>query len=437
MSQENIQVQDPCAGGKTNEPESCQTKCLAATVPGVISSRACVLYGARWVLAPIQNVIHLIHGPIDCAYYSGTVRRKSYEVFSTDMREEDVIFGGSGKLERSIRDAIMLRPGSDAVLVYSTCTTGLIGEDIEKACREAEEKHGIPVAPVNCSGFRGESQKNGHDEAAKVIYERFMSRCKPGIIKNGVNILGEFNMGGDLKVIESMLGALGINVICAVSGKASVRNLALARGAELNIVHCRSTGGMLAKYMEQDNGIPQIKASFFGIEENSSSLKEVGRFFRVKDAEEYVSKEAAKTREAIKPYASVLSGKKIAMFFGASRMASMTRAFRELGMDVVFAGSQYGSKGDYAEAQSKLEKTTVMLDDAGLDELCGFLRKTGPDLMVGGTREKYAAHKMGIPFLLFPQIDLPYAGYSGFVNLARDIALTVRAPVWGTIGGLK
>lgn len=436
MAQQSIQEKGPCDAAKPGEPEACQTKCLQPTLPGVISSRACVLYGARWVLAPVKNVIHLVHGPVDCAYYSGTVRRRCYEVFSTDMREEDVIFGGSDKLEGSIRDALLLRPDSDAVLVYGTCTSGLIGEDVEKTCRIAQEKHGIPVVYVNCAGFRGESQKSGHDEAARVLYEHFISRGKSGIVRNGVNILGEFDMGGDLEEIEKMLSALGVKVLCAVSGRCDAHSLALAKGAELNVVHCRSTGGMLAKYMEKDLGIPQIKASFFGIEETGNSLREIGGFFRAKETEEYIACEEKKTREDIKPYVSALTGKKIAMFFGASRMASMTRAFRGLGMDVVFAGSQHGSAGDYAEAERKLEKTTVMLDDAGLDELCAFLRKTGPDLMVGGTREKYAAHKMGVPFLLFPQIERPYAGYTGYVNLARDVAFTVNAPAWALAEGM-
>jgi nitrogenase molybdenum-cofactor synthesis protein NifE len=238
-----------------------------------------------------------------------------------------------------------------------------------------------------------------------------------------------------IKCVESgeMMALFAANNICKGMVKYAEQNGRARRGAELNIVHCRSTGGMLAKYMEKDLGIPRIKASFFGIEETTNSLKEIGRFFRADGTYDYVAIESSRTCDAVAPFAALLKGMKIAMFFSASRMASMTRAFRELGMDDVFAGSQHGSKGDYAEAERKLEKTAVMLDDAGLDELCGFLRKTDPDLMVGGTREKYAAHKMGIPFLLFPQIDKPYAGYTGFVNLARDIALTVHAPVWDAV----
>jgi nitrogenase molybdenum-cofactor synthesis protein NifE len=38
--------------------------------------------------------------------------------------------------------------------------------------------------------------------------------------------------------------------------------------------------------------------------------------------------------------------------------------------------------------------------------------------------------KLGIPFLVFPQENDPFAGFRGFVNLARQAAGLVSAPVW-------
>ena len=74
-----------------------------------------------------------------------------------------------------------------------------------------------------------------------------------------------------------------------------------------------------------------------------------------------------------------------------------------------------------------------MIDDAGVHELMKFLHQNRPHLMVGGNREKFMAHKLGIPFLVFPQQNSPYAGFNGFVNLAREAAAIVTAPVWDMI----
>ncbi|RYD03914.1 hypothetical protein N752_17685 [Desulforamulus aquiferis] len=64
------------------------------------SEGLCLLWG-RVVLNPVTDAIHLVHGPIGCASYTWDIRgslssgselyRNS---FSTDLKEQDVIFGG-------------------------------------------------------------------------------------------------------------------------------------------------------------------------------------------------------------------------------------------------------------------------------------------------------------------------------------------------------
>ncbi|NSB81147.1 nitrogenase molybdenum-iron protein alpha/beta subunit [Clostridium beijerinckii] len=76
-------------------------KCDGDSVSGSVSQRACVYCGARVVLNPITDAYHIVHGPIGCASYTWDIRgslssgdnlyRNS---FSTDLSEQDVIFGG-------------------------------------------------------------------------------------------------------------------------------------------------------------------------------------------------------------------------------------------------------------------------------------------------------------------------------------------------------
>lgn len=405
--------------------------CERRTLPGVISQRACLLYGARWMLAAIRDAVHLIHGPVGCAYYSQTVRQKNYKVFSTGLGEKEIIFGGGEKLEEAIREAVSLYPRSSAVLVYTTCAAGLIGEDVEAICKQAAAALGLPVVPVNCPGFGGVSQGDGHDVAAAALLEHFIGRGSAGTpLENSVNILGEFDVQGDLKEIEQLLQRLGLNIICAVSGRATVKNLARAHRARLNIVHCGRTGRWLARRMEERFGIPWQKVSFFGLDATAAALQAIAAFFNRPEAAAWVEKEAEATRQRALPYLGRLAGKRVALFFGASRMGSMAGAFRELGMEVVLCGSQFGCQEDYTESRRCLGRGTPLIDDAHQRELEEFWHRYRPDLLVGGTRERFVAHKMGIPFLVFPQETSPYAGFNGFVHLAREAAALVGAPVW-------
>ncbi|RPF49782.1 nitrogenase molybdenum-cofactor synthesis protein NifE [Thermodesulfitimonas autotrophica] len=404
--------------------------CGQPTVPGVISERACAFYGARWVLAPIPDVIHLVHGPVGCAYYGRNVRRKGYRLFSTNLEERDVVFGAGEKLYRAILEACTLVPDARAVLVYATCVVGITGEDLPGICKRAARVVGRPVVPVNAPGFCGASQAAGHDIAARVLLEHFIGKEAGEPVENGVNLLGEFNVQGDLDEIEALLEQLGLKLICAISGRASVATMAQAHRARLNIVHCRRTGHFLAEGMREKFGIPYVKVSFFGIEETATALRVIGQFFGATEVEEVIAQGIRAAKVAAAPFLSKLGGKRVGLFFGASRIGSMAKAFKELGMDVVLAGSQFGCQEDYQEAGNKVASGTVLVDDAHERELLEFVTYRQPHLWVGGTKERFLMQKLGIPFLVFPQENDPFAGFRGFVNLARQAAGLVSAPVW-------
>jgi nitrogenase molybdenum-cofactor synthesis protein NifE len=412
-------------------------KCGEPTIPGLLSERSCVFYGARWMLAAIPDVVHLVHGPAGCAYYGSTVRRKGYRVYSSMMEERDIVFGGSGRLHAAILEAVKREPGAHAVLVYATCAAGLIGEDLDAVCRKASRATGLQVVPVNSPGFCGRSQASGHDLAAGVLLRHFIGGSrKRKLIPGGVNILGEFDVQGDLNEIEALLRRLGLRIICAFSGRAPTAAMAEVGRAQLNIVHCRRTGHMLAEGMHKQYGTPFIKVSFFGLEETAASLRRIGEFFNLDSAvvEDVIESGRAEAGRMSGPFLKRLRGKRAALFFGASRMGSMTRAFGDLGMDVVMIGSQFGCRNDYEDADPKVAEGTLVLDDAPEQELEVFMHRHHPDLMCGGTKEKYLAHKLCVPFLVFPQESSPFTGFRGFVNLARDVAGLVSAPVWRLAG---
>src|SRR5574344_846412 len=89
--------------------------CNKASLAGSVSQRACVFCGSRVVLYPIADALHLIHGPIGCAAYTWDIRGSLSSgpelhrlSFSTDLRELDVIFGGTAKLHASLDELIEL-----------------------------------------------------------------------------------------------------------------------------------------------------------------------------------------------------------------------------------------------------------------------------------------------------------------------------------------
>ena len=126
---------------KTNDTPNPVIQANVRTVPGVITSRGCCYAGCKGVvMGPIKDMIHITHGPIGCSYYTWNVRRNKAKgeeggqnfieyVFSTDMQESDIVFGGVNKLKAAIKEAVeIFHP--KAIGIYATCPVGLIGDDI-------------------------------------------------------------------------------------------------------------------------------------------------------------------------------------------------------------------------------------------------------------------------------------------------------------------
>ena len=84
--------------------------CGDESLAGAVGQRACVYSGARIVLNPMTDVLHLVHGPIGCASYTWDIRGSTTSgptlyknSFSTNMKETDIIFGEEMKLAVCIR----------------------------------------------------------------------------------------------------------------------------------------------------------------------------------------------------------------------------------------------------------------------------------------------------------------------------------------------
>jgi len=177
-------------------------ECQRPTIPGIMSQRACTFNGARWVLAPIKNSLHLVHAPADCAFYGQNVRKKNYMILSTDLIEKDIVFGAARKLEESIVEADKIFDSYDLVFVYATCTAAQIGEDIEWSIKMVKDRVNKILIPVIVPGFSGYSQADGHYIAQRAIASYILKNFeKTEEIEDSVNIIGEYNVAGESQVI--------------------------------------------------------------------------------------------------------------------------------------------------------------------------------------------------------------------------------------------
>ena len=401
------------------------------------------------MLYPIADALHLVHGPIGCAVYTWDIRgalSSGPELhrlsFSTDLQEMDVIFGGEKKLRRALLELIN-RHSPKAAFVYSTCIVGIIGDDLEAVCKDVTAITGIPVIPVQSEGFKG-NKRAGYQAACDAMFRLIGTGETTDISKFSLNILGDFNLAGEIWMIREYYEQMGLKVVANITGDGRVDDICRAHGAGLNVVQCSGSTMQLADMMEDKYGVPSLRVSYFGIEDMSEALYDIARFFQQKypndpEADQIMERTKALVQEKVselvpklEKYRKALAGKKAAIYVGGSFKAfSLVKAFRLVDMEVVMVGSQTGTEEDYRELEAITDPGTVIIDDANPLELNSFLKEKEVDIFVGGVKERPIAYKLGVGFCDHNhERKEALAGFQGMLNFAKEVHGTVTSPVW-------
>ena len=417
--------------------------------PGEGTERSCAYDGARVVLMPITDVIHLVHGPIACAGNSWDNRgaRSSGSQlfrrgFTTEMLENDVVFGGEKKLYKAILELAGRYPEAKAMFVYATCVTAMTGDDVEAVCKAAGEKTPMPVIPVNTPGFIGD--KNiGNRLAGEVLFKYVIGTAEPEYTTDyDINLIGEYNIAGDLWGMLPLFDKLGIRVLSCFSGDARFEDLRYAHRAKLNVIICSKSLTNLAKKMQKVYGMPYLEESFYGMTDVAKALRDIARELdnvvgglekrtMQERVERLIEAEEAKCRERIAPYRERLEGKRAVLFTGGVKTWSMVNALAELGVEILAAGTQNSTLEDFYRMKALMHKDARIIDDTSTAGLLSVMYEKMPDLIVAGGKTKFLALKTKTPFLdINHGRSHPYAGYEGMVTFARQLDLTVNNPIW-------
>ena len=415
--------------------------CEKESLAGSVSQRACVFCGSRVVLYPIADALHLVHGPVGCAAYTWDIRGSLSSgpelhrlSFSTDLTEEEVIYGGEKKLYKALSELIAeYKPR--AAFVYATCIIGLIGDDVQAVCTKVEKERHIPVIPVHSEGFRG-TKKDGYKAACEALFrltEKDNDTPVPGM---SINILGDFNLAGETWIIKEYYRRMGVDVTACMTGDGRVEEIGRSHRSALNVVQCSGSMTYLAKMMEDAYGIPFKRVSYFGIEDTADALYNVARHFGdeqvLRRTEELVLREVKRIYPEIERYRTFLEGRRAAIYVGGSFKAfSLVKALRHLGIETAVVGSQTGNREDYEYLKEICDEGTVIVDDTNPLELSRFMMEKEVDLLIGGVKERPIAYKMGVAFCDHNhERKIALAGFEGMLNFCREVYSSIMSPVW-------
>ncbi|GAA2182613.1 nitrogenase molybdenum-iron protein alpha chain [Brooklawnia cerclae] len=494
----HIIVNDP------QEPD--QIEANARSVPGIITTRGCCYAGCKGVvLGPVSDIVHIVHGPVGCSYYAWMTRRNQSGnsvdtngvpnyinyAFTTDLTEHEIIFGGEKKLMQAIREANeIFHP--KAIAVFSTCPVGLIGDDVHAVAALAKAELGINVFGFSCEGYKGVSQSAGHHIANNGLFKNVVGTedLPEEELTNPfrINLLGEYNIGGDAFELERVFEKCGFDLVSTFSGNAQYSDLAHAQEANLNVVMCHRSINYMAEMMETKYGIPWLQVNFIGAESTAKSLRKIARYFGDEDliarVEQVIAEEMAELEPIRQDVRSRTQGKTVMLYVGGSRAHHYQALFADIGMPTVAAGYEFAHRDDYEgsrvtptikmDADSRnieelsvsadpdefrarktteellaleagglkfadyegmmpeMAKDALVIDDISHHELEVLIEYYKPALICSGIKDKYVVEKMGVPCKQLHNYDYggPYAGFQGAVNFYQEIDRVVNAAVW-------
>jgi len=429
----------------TNMDKLTESNCAAEKKDKVCRSRggeSCAFDGAMIVLQPIADTAHIVHGPIACCGNTwegrGTLSAKGdlHKMgFTTDMNEIDIVYGSGEKLFNAIvKTCETARPA--AVFVYATCVSGLIGEDIGSVCKRAENKLGVRIIPVEAPGFVG--PKNlGNRIAGEVLLEYVIGTGEPASTTDcDINLIGEYNIAGDLWLIEPVLNAAGIRVLSRITGNASFEEITHAHRAKLNVVVCSRALINIARTMETKYGIPFVEVSFFGRTEMAKALRAIAQKLQSpgrallsglhENVEAVIAHEELQLEEKLKRFEH-LRGKKAVLYTGGVKSWSFISALGDLGLEVVAVGTKKSTFEDEEKMRELLGQDAPLVEDVAPKNLLKLLIERKADILIAGGRNQCLAIKEGFPFVdVNQERHAAYAGYDGLINLAQDIDSSIK-----------
>lgn len=400
----------------------------------------CATSKAACMTVLIQDAAVISHGPVGCASclhefaftyrvnypLRGIERPTPRRIFSTNLKEKDTVYGGNIKLANTIRE-VYERTHANAIFVLTTCAAGIIGDDVESVCNEAEEELGIPVVAIFCEGFRSKVWTTGFDAAYHGIARKLIQKPR----RRRDDMINVINFWGS-DVFYEWVAPFGAkpNYIIPFS---TVNGLKYASEAAATVQACSTLGSYLGAVLEQDFGVPEIPAAPpYGIAQTDRWFRALGKILGKEEiAEKIIAEKKKEYLPKIEALREKLAGKTAYVTAGAAHGHALLDVLGELGIKAVGAAI-FHHDPIYDSGREENDQLAQRVADYGNVfnynvcnkqefELVNALNRLRPDVLLArhGGMTLWGA-KLGIPSLLIG--DEHYSmGYEGLVNYGERI----------------
>ena len=176
----------------------------------------CQPAGAQFVSIGVKDTIGLVHGGQGCVMFVRLLIsqhfKESFEIASSSVHEEGAVFGALNRVEEGVDVLLMRYPDLKIIPIISTCSTEIIGDDIdgvviklnEGLLKEKYAGREVHLIPIHTPSFVG-SMVSGYDVAVKDFVEYFATKGKPS---QKINLITGWVNPGDVTELKLLLAEM-------------------------------------------------------------------------------------------------------------------------------------------------------------------------------------------------------------------------------------
>ena len=426
----------------------------------------CQPCGAQYASIGIKDCIGIVHGGQGCVMFVRLLFsqhfKDSFELASSSLHEDGAVFGACGRVEEAVDVLLMRYPHVKVVPIITTCSTEIIGDDINGVVRKLDEQllkrkyagREVYLVPVHTPSFVG-SMVSGYDLAVHDFVKAFAQKDRP----NGkLNLITGWVNPGDVTALKHLLAAIEVDATVLFEiesfdsplmpegnhtshGSTTVAELAGTANALGTIALNRYEGGRAADYLEDRFGVPAIIGPTPIEIRNTDTFLQRVKELTGKAIPGSLVRERGIALDALTDLTHMfLADKRVAIYGNPDLVIGLAQFCLDLEMRPVLLllgddNPNYPKDPRIAELQAHVDFDMEIVTNADLWELENRIKNKGLelDLILGHSKGRFISIDYNIPMLRvgFPVYDRsgpyrhPVVGYAGAVWLAESMANTL------------
>jgi nitrogenase molybdenum-iron protein beta chain len=433
------------------------------TINPIFTCQPC---GAQYASIGIKDCIAIVHGGQGCVMFVRMLFaqhfKDSFEIASSSVHEDAAVFGALKRIEEAVDVLLMRYPHVKVVPIITTCSTEIIGDDIDGVIRKLnkgllKEKYSdreVHIIPIHAPSFKG-SMVSGYDVAVHDLVSALAKKDKPS---GKLNIITGWVNPGDVTALKHLLSEMGVDATVLFEienfdsplmpdksgvshGSTTVEDLTGTADALGTIALNRYEGGKAAEFLKKKFDVPAIIGPTpIGIRNTDTFLQNV-KTMTGKPIPESLVRERGIAIDALTDLSHMFfADKKVAIYGNPDLVIGLAEFCLDLEMKPVLLllgddNQTYKNDPRIKAFREKVDFEMEIIMNADLWELERRIKnkEVELDLILGHSKGRWTAIDNNIPMVRvgFPTFDRaglyrhPVVGYAGAIWLAEQMANTL------------